>query len=323
MRTSRGTTLDDPDLDARCSTPDSDVVELLIEARPRDLGGFPVRRVLPSLRRRLVGPFVFFDHMGPMRLAPGAGMDVRPHPHIGLATVTFLFEGTIDHKDSLGTAQSIAPGDVNWMTAGRGIAHSERSSPAARLAGVQLHGIQSWVALPREHEEVAPSFVHYPAAALPRVSLPGARLDIVAGAAWGARSPVGVLWPTLYAHAQLDAGARLPVAAAPAAASTTPQDHEERAVYVVEGSIGCEALTAGAGTMLVLRPGVPATLEAREGPARVMVLGGAQLPEPRFVWWNFVSSSRERLERAKADWREARFGVVPGDELERIPLPEG
>ncbi len=322
MRTSPGTTLDDADLDARCSTPDSEAVELRIEARPRDLGGFQVRRVLPALRRRMVGPFVFFDHMGPMQLAPGAGMDVRPHPHIGLATVTFLFDGSIDHRDSLGTVQSVAPGDVNWMTAGRGIAHSERSSQAARRGGVHLHGIQSWVALPLEHEEVAPSFVHYPAAALPQVSLPGATLDVIAGAAWGVRSPVGVLWPTLYVHARLETGAQLLVAAAPPAAGTTPHEHEERAVYVVEGSIGCEGMEAGAGTMLVLRPGVPVALEARDGATRVMVLGGARLPEPRFVWWNFVSSSRQRLERAKADWREARFGLVPGDELERIPLPE-
>jgi redox-sensitive bicupin YhaK (pirin superfamily) len=314
--------LDDAELEPRCSTPDAESVELVIEARARDLGGFSVRRLLPSVRRRLVGPWVFFDHMGPMQLAPGAGMDVRPHPHIGLATVTFLFDGEIDHKDSLGTAQSIAPGDVNWMTAGRGIAHSERSSPASRRAGVRLHGIQSWVALPVAHEEVAPSFVHYPAAAIPRASLPGVELDVIAGAAWGVRSPVAVLWPTLYAHARLEAGARLPIAAASGAASAAQDEHEERAVYVVEGTVGCESMEHGAGTMLVLRPGVPAALEARGGAARVMVLGGARLPEPRFVWWNFVSSSRERMERAKADWREARFGAVPGDELERIPLPE-
>lgn len=306
-------------------------MELIIEARARDLGGFPVRRVLPSIRRRLVGPFVFFDHMGPMRLEVGAGMDVRPHPHIGLATVTFLFEGAIDHKDSLGTAQSIAPGDVNWMTAGRGIAHSERSGAASRQAGVRLHGIQSWVALPIAHEETAPAFVHYPAASIPRVRLPGVTLDVVAGSGWGVRSPVAVFWPTLYAHAHLEAGAELEV---PAHAEGTPEaadagagdgsghDHEERAVYVVEGRVGCEALEHGEGTMLVLRPGEAARITARGGPARVMVLGGARMPEPRFVWWNFVSSSRERIEQAKDDWRAARFGVVPGDELERIPLPE-
>jgi hypothetical protein len=268
--------------------------------------------VLPSAQRRLVGPFIFFDHMGPMALPPGSGMDVRPHPHIGLATVTYLFAGEIDHRDSLGSVQTIRPGDVNWMVAGRGIVHSERSGAESRARGPRVHGIQSWVALPLEHEESEPSFVHHPSSTLPTLTRGGAHLDLLAGSAYGLRSPARALSPTLYLHARLDAGARLEVEA----------EHEERAVYIVEGSIGCDGRDFPSGTLVVLRPGVAAIIEAA-APARVMLLGGARLDGERHIYWNFVSSSTTRLERAKDDWKSGRFPSVPGDEVEFIPLPEG
>jgi len=285
-------------------------VELRIEARPRDLGGFSVRRVLPSSERRLVGPFVFFDHMGPAHMAIGAGMDVRPHPHIELATVTYLFEGEIDHKDSLGSMQTIRPGDVNWMIAGRGIVHSERSSPASRETGVHIHGIQSWVALPLEHERTEPRFDHHPASTIPKVDLDGASLDVIAGEAYGARSPVSVLSPTLYVHARIAAGARLPI----------DDTHEERGVYVVEGAITVNGARFTPGTMAVLAPHAHVSIEAEET-SRVMLVGGAKLTGERHIFWNFVSSSPERIEQAKSDWRAGRFPKVPGDEIEFIPLP--
>jgi redox-sensitive bicupin YhaK (pirin superfamily) len=294
-----------------CTASPSDAIELVVDARPRDLGGFSVRRALPSMRRRLVGPFAFFDHMGPAELAVGEGMDVRPHPHIELATLTYLFNGEIDHRDSLGTMQTIRPGDVNWMVAGRGIVHSERSSPESRARGVRIHGIQSWVALPLEHEGTEPRFEHHPGATIPRVSLHGAALEVVAGAAYGARSPVGVLSPTLFVHARLDFGARLPI----------DEGHEERALYVVEGEVSCEQETLRPGRMVVFRPGVRVTIDARQA-SRVMIVGGAPLVGERHIFWNFVSSSKERIERAKDDWAHGRFPKVPGDEVEFIPLPE-
>jgi hypothetical protein len=293
-----------------CLDAGSASVEQTIEGRPRDLGGFTVRRVLPAVGRRRVGPFIFFDQMGPARLAAGAGMDVRPHPHICLATVTYLFEGELDHRDSVGTFQTIRPGDVNWMIAGRGIVHSERTGPEAREAGPVMHGIQCWVALPLEHEETEPRFEHHSAATIPRVMQDGVTLDVIAGTAYGATSPVGVLSPTLYVHARLDAGARLPV----------DDTHEERAVYVVEGALGCDGRTLEPGTMAILRPGADVVISA-ETATRVMLLGGAKLEGERYLFWNFVSSSRERLERAKEDWRHRRFPTVPGDEVEFIPLP--
>jgi redox-sensitive bicupin YhaK (pirin superfamily) len=286
-------------------------IELLVEARPRDIGGFAVRRALPSMRRRLVGPFTFFDHMGPADLPPGSGIDVRPHPHIGLATVTYLFDGEIDHKDSLGSFQAIRPGDVNWMLAGRGIVHSERSGPESRARACRIHGIQSWVALPLEDELTEPRFEHHPAATIPRLVLPGVTLSVIAGTAYGERSPVGVLSPTLYVHARIDKGAILPVEDA----------HEERAIYIVEGAVGCEATSLQAGTLAVLRPGTTVKLEA-EDTARVMIVGGARLAGERHIEWNFVSSSQDRIEEAKRDWKEGRFPKVPGDEIEYVPLPE-
>ncbi|HEY6562299.1 MAG TPA: pirin family protein [Polyangiaceae bacterium] len=300
-----------PAREPACSSTESEHIELLIEARPRDLGGLSVRRVLPSPRRRLVGPFIFFDQMGPADLTAGTGFDVRPHPHIALATVTFLFSGEIDHRDSLGSFQTIRPGDVNWMIAGRGITHSERSGPESRKTGQRLHGIQSWVALPLEHEEMEPRFEHHPRESIPRVTLAGVELDVIAGSAYGQRSPVSVLSPTLYVHARLDAGARLAVDA----------EHDERAVYVIEGSLSCDGKEFLPGTLLVLSPGTKPELVSRGG-SRVFLLGGKKLAGERHIFWNFVSSSKERLERAKDDWESGRFARIPGDDVEFIPLPE-
>ena len=287
--------------------------QLVIEARQRDVGGFFVRRVLPSAHQKLVGPFIFYDHLCRVDFAAGQGLDVRPHPHIGLATVTFLFEGAFLHRDSLGYAQLIQPGDVNWMISGRGIAHSERTPPELRASGGPLHGIQCWVALPREHEEVEPSFAHHPRATIPRLTRAGVELSVIAGTAYGEQSPVSVLLPTLYVHARLAAGATLAV----------DEQHAERAVYVASGAL---SLAAGApeyaeGSLLVLPANQPVELVSRGG-AQAMLLGGAPLDGERHIYWNFVSSSLERMEQAKRDWRDGRFGKVAGDELEFIPLPD-
>jgi len=287
-------------------------IELEIPARVRDLGGgVNVRRVLPTSARRMVGPFIFFDHMGPLAGSPGFGVDVRPHPHINLATVTFLYEGEMVHRDSLGSEQAIRPGAVNWMTAGRGIVHSERSPAAERKAGARLHGLQLWVALPRALEEVEPSFQHHPADTLPELDVGGARLKVLAGSAYGARAPVAVSSPLHYVDASLDRGVTLAM----------PDGAEERAAYVVSGQVESGGRTFGAGRMIVFRAGRPARVQATED-ARVALVGGAPLDGERHIWWNFVSSSRERLERAKADWRERRFGSIPNDDREFVPLPE-
>ena len=288
----------------------SSAVQHLLRSHPRDIGGFAVRRVLPAVPRQMVGPFIFFDHMGPARLAPGEGLDVRPHPHIGLATVTYLFEGEILHRDSLGSVQPIRPGDVNWMTAGRGIAHSERTPPELRAAGPGVHGIQTWVALPRAAEEAEPSFFHHPRATLPVLEPPGATVRVIAGRAFGVRSSVEVFTDTLYAAAELEPGASLAL----------PPEHEERGVYVVEGNVTVGETAVEPGQLAVLGQGVEVEVRAPFS-ATLMLLGGAKMDGPRFIWWNFVSSSKARIERAKDDWREDRFGQVPG-ETERIPLPE-
>lgn len=286
-------------------------LDLVIEARARDLGGFSVRRVLPAVRRKLVGPFIFWDHMGPVEHSPGQGIDVRPHPHINLATVTYLFEGEIFHRDSLGSAQAIRPGDVNWMTAGSGIVHSERTAPEERAKTSRLHGIQAWVALPREREEVAPSFRHHPRATLPEVTAPGVSLRVIAGEAYGARSPVETLSPLFYVEALLEPGAKLEL----------PSEHEERAAYVVTGRVCVGVERFDPGHLLIFALGRPAALVAEEA-SRVMLFGGAKLDGERYIFWNFVSSSKERIERAKELWQTGGFPKVPGDEREFIPLPE-
>jgi redox-sensitive bicupin YhaK (pirin superfamily) len=285
-------------------------VDTIIVPRARDIGGLEVGRVLPSARRRMVGPFVFFDHMGPTVLAPGRGIDVRPHPHIGLATVTYLFEGELVHRDSLGTVQPIRPGAVNWMTAGRGIAHSERTAPAVRQAGSRLYGIQSWVALPVAHEEDAPAFTHVDSAALPVITGEGKTVRLIAGALYGARSPVPTLWDLFYADVTLE----------PAACLELPAEHAERAAYLLEGVVDVGGESFEAGQLLVFGSGNTLTIGAAT-PARLMLLGGAPLDGARHIWWNFVASSRDRIEQAKADWQAGRFARVPGDD-EMIPLPE-
>ena len=280
-----------------------------IRGRQRDLGGFSVSRVLPASQRRALGPFVFFDQMGPAEFPAGAGIDVRPHPHIGLATVTYLFEGGLTHRDSLGTVIDIAPGAVNWMTAGRGIAHSERSPEALRAAGHRMHGIQSWVGLPVDHAEDAPGFVHHAADSLPLVEMPGVQAIVIAGTMFGATSPVRFPHPIIYAEVRIAAGARLEL----------PAEWGERGVFPVSGAgrIGDEVLEAGA--MAVLGEG-DAVLTA-DTALHAMILGGAGFPEERHIFWNFVSHSPERIEVAKADWKAGRFPVVPG-ESEFIPLPD-
>ncbi len=287
-------------------------VATVIVPRTMDLGGFEVRRALPTQDRRMIGPFIFFDQMGPGEFLTGRGLDVRPHPHIGLATVTYLFRGEILHRDTLGSSQPIQPGAVNWMTAGRGIAHSERTDPALRTHANPLFGIQSWLALPRAHEETQPSFVHHPASTLPVLEDGGARIRLIAGEAWGERAPVAVLSPLFYADVEL---ARDVVAA-------LPDEHEERAAYVLSGIVEIAGTRYDPGRLLIFRPGDRMTLAARDGAARVLLLGGAPMDGPRHLYWNFVSSSRERIEAAKADWTSGRFGKVPGDAEEFIPLPE-
>lgn len=300
-------------------------VETVLEARVRDLGdGFSVRRLLPGAKPRAVGPFVFFYHFGPTRFAPGTGLDVRPHPHINLATVTYLFEGAILHRDSLGTSQLIHPGDINWMTAGRGIVHSERTGPAERAAGASLHGLQLWVALPRAHEETEPAFHHHPAATLPELVDGGVRARVLVGRAFGLRSPVETFSELTYVDVHLAPGARF----------LLPAAHLERSAYVVEGRVSdgvrghARGQSFGPTHLLIFRTGGDAEIVAEE-PTRLVVLAGEPLEEPRHIWWNFVSSSEARIEAAKLDWRARRgdpqgpFPLVPGDAEDFIPLPAG
>ncbi len=285
--------------------------ELVIQPSSKDLGGFRVRRALPSIKRRMVGPFVFLDHMGPAVFAAGEGLDVRPHPHIGLATLTYLLEGGIMHRDTLGSAQAIVPGDVNWMTAGRGIAHSERTEAGLRGVGHSVTAVQSWLALPLAHEETAPGFFHHASAVLPVLSDTGVQVHVVAGAAYGAVSPVATFADTLY----------LDVTLAPGGALALPKHTIERAAYALEGEIEVAGEIYAPHQLLVFRPGDEIILRGVTA-ARVVVLGGEPLDGPRHLWWNFVSSRTERIEQAKQDWREGRFGLIPGDDVERIPLPE-
>ena len=284
-------------------------IELRIEPRSRDLGDFAVRRALPDRQRQRVGPFIFFDHMGPAEFPPGKGVNVRAHPHIGLATITYLFEGEILHRDSLGYVQPIRPGAVNWMTAGKGIVHSEKVTEEVLASGQRLHGLQTWVALPTEAEEIEPNFEHYPASDIPAVNVGGADIRVVLGSAFGVSSPVTTQSSTLYVEVILGPGQSVDIPEA-----------EELAVYVVEGSVAVNQEPVEAGVLAVLERGASGSVTA-ESPARIMFAGGDALEGRRYIWWNFVSSSRERIEQAKRDWREQRLDAVPG-EADFIPLPE-
>ncbi len=292
-----------------------DGLDIVIPGRARDLvGSFKVQRVLPYSQRRMVGPFIFLDQMGPEVLRAGAGLDVAPHPHIGLATVTYLFEGELLHRDSLGNVQTICPGEVNWMTAGRGIAHSERTPPELRQSGSKFFGLQSWVALPTRDEEGEPTFAHHGAEELPIIEGEGKRVRLISGSLYGARSPVVTQSELFYADATLEPAARLQLSS----------EHEERAVYVVAGSVELpsESGVFSAGQLLVFKPGETFTLRAgSDSSARLMLIGGARLDGPRHIWWNFVSSSKDRIEQAKEDWQQRKFTPVP-EETEFIPLPE-
>jgi redox-sensitive bicupin YhaK (pirin superfamily) len=300
---------DDPILgDARSC----EAIEKVIVPRSHDLGGFQVRRALPAIGQRMVGPFIFFDQMGPAEFHLGEGLDVRPHPHIGLSTVTYLFDGEIMHRDSLGTALAIKPGAVNLMTAGRGIVHSERTGMEARASGPKLYGIQAWLALPKTHEEVAPEFKHHGAQDLPRIVEGGKRISLIMGSAYGQTSPVKFPWDALYAEAVLSPGAILPL----------DPDYDERAIYIVSGKVDIAGDEFGAGQLLVFKPGDRISILAIDQ-SRVMIVGGEPMDGPRNIWWNFVSSSKERIEQAKHEWKTGRFDTVPGDESEFIPLPEG
>ncbi|MCC8403639.1 pirin family protein [Paraburkholderia sp. MMS20-SJTN17] len=288
----------------------SSSIKAVLKPHLRDIGNLTVRRVLPALAARLIGPFIFFDHMGPATLEPGTGLDVRPHPHIGLATVTYLFDGAIMHRDSLGSEQKIVPGDVNWMTAGRGIVHSERTPPEDRARGQKIHGIQTWVALPLADEDAEPSFAHHAAATLPVVERNGVTLRVIAGAAFGAVSPVATFSGTLYVAANFT----------PGSAFALEPEHEERGVYLVEGDLEIDGTPLEAGQMAVLALDETVTLASTDG-ARVMLLGGEKLDGERFIEWNFVASSREKIEAAKLAWTNQEMGHVPG-ETEWIPLPQ-
>jgi redox-sensitive bicupin YhaK (pirin superfamily) len=288
-----------------------DAIEMIIVPRARDLGGFEVRRALPSARRQMVGPFIFFDQMGPAEFITGEGIDVRPHPHINLATVTYLFEGEIMHRDSLGTEQPIRPGAVNWMSAGRGIVHSERTAPERKARGQKLFGIQSWVALPAAFEESAPGFAHHDSNALPLIEERDKSVRLIVGSAFGKTSPVRAASEMIYADVALEPGASVPIDA----------DHEERGIYLVSGTVDIAGDRFGPGQLLIFRPGDRITVSAAT-PARFLLLGGAPMDGPRYIWWNFVSSRKERIEQAKAEWKSGRFDSVPGDAEEFIPLPE-
>lgn len=289
----------------------ADLIEHLIIPRTSDIGGLDVRRALPSAERRLVGPFIFFDRMGPARLSAGAALDVRPHPHIGLSTVTYLFDGDIKHRDSLGTELVIRPGDVNLMTAGRGIVHSERTPENLRGGPLSLSGLQTWLALPSQMEEIDPAFAHTEAEALPAFSDAGVSGRVVIGDFAGLKAPVKSFSRTLYVDLRLDPDARFPF----------PATEEERAAYILSGSVAIAGETFEADRLLVFRQGEPITLSAGPRGCHLMLFGGDAMEGKRHIWWNFVSSSRERIEQAKEEWRTGRFDIVPGDEEEFVPLP--
>lgn len=295
-----------------------DAIETVIAPRARDLGGFEVRRALPSAARQMIGPFIFFDQIGPVEFLSGqGGIDIRPHPHIGLATVTYLLQGRLHHRDSLGTDQWITPGAVNWMSAGYGITHSERTDGKVRDTGQHLAGIQTWVALPEDQEEGQAAFKHVGAEALPELQAEGKTVRLVLGDAWGAHAPIDLPSEMFYADAKLDPGAQIPL----------PDNHEDRGVYVLQGSVTVAGETYEEGRMLVFRPGDRVSLKAGGQGARLIVLGGATMAGPRYIWWNFVASSRDKIDAAKeawraGDWAHGRFQLPPADDAEFIPAPE-
>jgi redox-sensitive bicupin YhaK (pirin superfamily) len=304
-----------PTADPECPSCDSSEVETIIIPRARDVGGFEVRRALPAVARQMVGPFIFFDQMGPGEFLTGQGIDVRPHPHIGLATVTYLYKGEFQHRDSLGTNQMIHPGDVNWMTAGKGITHSERTSEETRKNPHGLYGIQTWVALPEDQEDAAPAFEHVGKAALPLIEDDGAQVRLILGNAYGETAPVKTSSELFYADVVLSAGASLPL----------PDNHEDRGVYISEGEITVSGTVYPTGQMLVFKPGDKISVKAGARGARLMMLGGETLNGPRYIFWNFVASSKEKLEAAKAAWKEADFEngpfkLPPDDDQEFIAL---
>lgn len=289
-------------------------IEIIVESKVRELiDDFKVRRVLPSVKKRMVGPFIFLDQMGPEILSAGKGLDVAPHPHIGLATVTYLFQGEILHRDSLGTKQLILPGEVNWMTAGSGIAHSERTPDESRKTGAAMFGIQTWVALPVEKEENEPTFLHYAKNELPEIEGEGKTVKLIAGALFGEKSPVETASAMFYADVQIKKGAKISV----------PNEYEERAVYIVEGSLELSSSSEkfNAGQLLILKPGEEIVFSSDLENSRIMLLGGEPMSEKRFIWWNFVSSSHDRINQAKEDWKNGKFAPVP-EETEFIPLPD-
>ncbi|KQZ97500.1 pirin [Rhizobium sp. Root564] len=290
-----------------------DAIENLIVPRASDIGGFSVRRALPTRDRRLVGPFIFFDRMGPAILKAGEALDVKPHPHIGLSTVTYLFDGEIKHRDSLGTEVVVRPGDINLMTAGRGIVHSERTPENLRGHPLSMSGLQTWLALPDDKEEIAPDFSHTEREAMPLIDIAGATGRVVIGDFAGLRSPVKTFTDTLYADLSLTPGAKFPF----------PADHEERAIYILSGSLEVAGDVFAADQLLAFRAGDDITLKGGVDGCHIMLFGGAALNSRRYIWWNFVSSSKERIEQAKEEWRTGRFDIVPGDEEEFVPLPKG
>jgi len=298
-----------------CPNTGLDALETLIIPRARDIGEFEVRRALPSPKRKMVGPFIFFDQMGPAEFMTEGGIDVRPHPHIGLGTVTYLYDGEFEHRDSLGTHQMIYPGEVNWMVAGRGVTHSERTSAETRAKTHKLFGIQTWIALPEDREDMSPDFEHHKEAALPFITDSGARVRVILGHAFGERSPVTMHSETFYLDVVLEPAAKFPL----------PDDHEDRGLYVTQGSVEIEGETFEAGRMMIFRPGDPISVRAGAQGTRLMALGGATMNERRYIWWNFVSSSKDRIEQAKdawkaADWQNGLFRLPPGDESEYIPI---
>jgi redox-sensitive bicupin YhaK (pirin superfamily) len=301
----------------RCPNADEvDLIETLIVPRARDIGGFEVRRALPAPKRQMVGPFIFFDQMGPAEFLTGQGIDVRPHPHIGLATVTYLFRGAFQHRDSIGSDQMIRPGAVNWMIAGRGVTHSERTSEEDRRGPQSVLGIQTWVALPESAEDTEAAFEHQPKEALPMIEEDGVSTRLILGNAWGARAPVRTFTEMFYADAELAPGAAMPL----------PDGHEDRGIYIVSGGIEVGGDAFEAGRMMVFRPGDRISVRGGAQGARLILLGGETLGGPRHIWWNFVASSKERIEAAKeawraGDWAHGRFRLPPGDEAEFIPLP--